>query len=88
MPTIFSMAHPLDEIYPVAVHDVSLHLMEDQSIQIVYASDTPSICMVYNNINGQHTVYRIRKIKYDEWVEACQKFQSVHSGLNISSKVN
>lgn len=80
------MAHPLDEVYPVAVNHNTLHLMEDPMIQIIYANENPSICMLHDKSNGQHSVYRIRKIKYEEWLETCEK--SYRSGVSLPNKVN
>ncbi|KAK4883598.1 hypothetical protein RN001_006917 [Aquatica leii] len=87
-PTVFSMVHPLDEVSPVAIAQGSVHLIEDNSISIVFTSEKPSICMMYDSHTSQHSVYTIRKVRNDEWVEMSTKLRSEPPSLhNLSSRL-
>lgn len=79
---MFSLSHPLDEAYPVGIIHSSLQLMEDQTLQIVYTNIDPSICMIYDQNTGVHSVYKIRKVKTDEYLDVTEKTsQSRYSRL-------
>lgn len=87
--TVFSMAHPLDEVCPVAIRHESVRLIDDVSLSIVFTSEKPSICMLYDKQTGQHSVYCIRKIRSDEWLEMSDKLtNSVSSMHNLSHRVS
>ncbi|KAF5270423.1 hypothetical protein FQR65_LT05611 [Abscondita terminalis] len=73
-PTVFSMIHPLDEVSPVAIVQGSIRLIEDYSASIVYTSDNPSICMMYDSHTFQHSVYAIRKVRNEDRVSMSSFF--------------
>lgn len=88
-PKLFSLAHPLEEVHPVAIRQSNLGLIDNYSLKIVFTSDEPSLAFVYNTLMGHHSVYHIRKLKNDEWVEVTEKLTtSLHSNLSMSSKVS
>lgn len=66
---IYSLAHPLDELCPVALKHGAFQLINNPSYKIIYTCCDPSICFVYDASTGLHYVYRIRKIRMDEWIE-------------------
>lgn len=89
VPTVFSLSHPLDETIPVAIHQGSMRLIDDPSLRIVFTCEKPSICMMYDNLTGQHTVYCIRKVRNEEWMEISNKLSCTASSVhNLSFKVN
>lgn len=87
-PKLFSLAHPLEEAYPVAVKESSLSLIDNSNLQIVFTKEDPSIAVVYNSQSGNHCVYHIRQLKPGEWVEKTEKTTTAHSSINTSSKVS
>ncbi|KAF5273421.1 hypothetical protein FQA39_LY07438 [Lamprigera yunnana] len=87
-PIVFSMVHPLDEVSPVAIVQGSVRLIDDYSLSIVFTCEKPSICVIYDSHASQHSVYMIRRVKNDEWIEMSTKFVSPAQSLhNLSSKL-
>lgn len=87
-PTMFFMTHPIDEVCPVAIRQGSVKLIDDYSIKIVFTSENPSICMTFDAHSGQHSLYFIRKIKSEEWLEISHKLISpAPSMYNLSNRV-
>ncbi|XP_056632382.1 anaphase-promoting complex subunit 1 isoform X1 [Diorhabda sublineata] len=65
--TLFSLAYPLDDICPVVMNQSSnLNIINNNNMTVIYTNDDPSICMIYDSITKQHSVYRIRKVRPDE----------------------
>ncbi|XP_050510831.1 anaphase-promoting complex subunit 1 [Diabrotica virgifera virgifera] len=65
--TLFSLAYPLDDICPVVVNQSgALNILNNTNIEVVFTSDGPSICMIYDSNSKQHSIYRIRKVRPDE----------------------
>lgn len=65
--SLYSLAYPLDDICPVVLnHNGSLSILNNNNMQVVFTSDNPSICLMYDTASKQHSVYRIRKIRPDE----------------------
>lgn len=86
-PTIFSLTHPLDEVCPVAISQGSVHLLDDAALTIVFTSEDPSICMVYNSHTSHHSVYRIRRVRTEEVMEVSAKYFGPSYSINVSDKV-
>lgn len=74
LPKLFSMSHPLEEVHPVAVRESTLNLIENTNLQIVHTEEEPSLALVYNSQMGHHSVYLIRKLRNDEWVDTSEKY--------------
>lgn len=86
-PTIFSLSHPLDEVCPVAISQGSVHLLDDPALTVVFTSEDPSICMVYNSHTAHHSVYRIRKVRTEEVMEVSVNHFGPSYSINVSDKV-
>ncbi|XP_063230624.1 anaphase-promoting complex subunit 1 isoform X1 [Bacillus rossius redtenbacheri] len=69
--TIFSLLHPLDEITPVIGKHGGLSYMNDPSVNIVFVSENPSVCMVYDSKLGAHSIWKIRKAQPEECRYVC-----------------
>lgn len=89
IPTLYSLEHPLDEVHPVAVRQsTTLNLIDNYNLQILFTSEDPSLAVVYNSQMGHHSVYHIRKLRNDEWVDVPSKYtSSIPSNTNYTSKV-
>ncbi|KAK5650992.1 hypothetical protein RI129_002021 [Pyrocoelia pectoralis] len=87
-PTIFSMTHPLDEVSPLAIVQGSIRLIEDYSLSILFTCEKPSICMMFDSHTVQHSIYVIRKLQNDEWMEISTKIGSHHTSSihNLSNR--
>lgn len=85
---LFSLAHPLEEVHPVAIKDSLLSLIDNYNLQIVFTCEEPSIAVIYNSQTGNHCVYHIRRLKTGEWVEKSEKTNTMFSSMNTSSKVS
>ncbi|KAK9884562.1 hypothetical protein WA026_007405 [Henosepilachna vigintioctopunctata] len=64
---LYSLAYPLDDICPVVVNQGScLQFFNNPSFKIVFTSENPSICVIFDSQTKLHSVYRIRKIRTEE----------------------
>lgn len=86
-PTLFSLGHPLDDVRPVAIGNDVIHIAEEKNLQIVFTSEEPSLCIIYNATTGQHNVYQIKKARRDQWNDYYQKNISYTSLLSTCTKV-
>ncbi|XP_069677644.1 anaphase-promoting complex subunit 1 isoform X2 [Periplaneta americana] len=82
LPTVFALLHPLDEVSPVLAKHGGLSYMSDPSQKIVFTSEEPSICMVYDSKTGLHSVWKIRKAHREECQTVCR---FAEGSLNQSS---
>lgn len=65
--SIFSLSYPLDDICPVALsRNLSITKLMSDNLKLVYTSENPSICMVFDTQTKEHSVYKIRKVRPDE----------------------
>lgn len=86
--TLFSLSHPLDDICPVAIQQNGIvNIFNNINYKMVFTSDHPSICMVYDVTTKAHCVFRIRKIRSDEGNFGDKMTTSGHFSLNHSNKV-
>lgn len=65
----YSLNHPLDDFCPVALKTATIQLLNIASLKIVFSVSEPSICLTFDSATGIHSVYRLRKIKSDEFVD-------------------
>lgn len=84
-PIFFSLTHPLDDIRPVSLSHNGLTLIEEQGFKIVFTSENPSICVMYDINLGRHIVFKISKLKRELWLEISQKLGQ--SDISSSNKV-
>lgn len=63
----YSLSHPLDEFSPVVVKSHTIQIVSNSTFKIIFTNSDPSICFVFDGTNGLHCVYRVRKLKTDEW---------------------
>lgn len=65
--TLFSLAYPLDDVCPVAVsRNSAITKLTSPHYKVVYTSENPSICLIFDKQTKEHSVYKIRKVKCDE----------------------
>ncbi|XP_019754293.2 anaphase-promoting complex subunit 1 [Dendroctonus ponderosae] len=65
--TLFSLAYPLDDVCPVAVsRNSAITKLTSTNYKVVYTSENPSICLIFDKQTKEHSVYKIRKVKCDE----------------------
>ncbi|CAG9837359.1 unnamed protein product [Diabrotica balteata] len=65
--TVYSLAYPLDDICPVIVNKSGASsILNNPLMEVVFTSDSPSICMIYDSNSKQHSIYRIRKVRLDD----------------------
>ncbi|XP_017782212.1 PREDICTED: anaphase-promoting complex subunit 1 [Nicrophorus vespilloides] len=86
--SMFSLTHPLDEVSPMVISKQGCtNIINDEHLQVVYTLENPSICMMYDGSTGLHSVYRIRRVKQDEWIDTANKTNNATpSGFSISNK--
>ncbi|CAB3377512.1 Hypothetical predicted protein [Cloeon dipterum] len=66
-PLIFSVNHPYDDIKPVMTrHGTRIGAVTDPGQRIVFASEDPSICMLYDSVAGSHSVWTVRSATLQE----------------------
>lgn len=89
IPTLYSLEHPLEEVHPVAVRQsTTVNIIDNYNLKILFTSEEPSLAVIYNSQMGHHSVYHIRKLRNDEWIDTSSKYTtSVPSNINFSSKV-
>lgn len=63
----YSLAHPLDELSPVAVKSHTIQIINNSTLKIIFTNSDPSICFVFDGTSGLHCIYRVRKLKTGEW---------------------
>ncbi|CAG9853978.1 unnamed protein product [Phyllotreta striolata] len=84
--TLYSLAYPLDDVCPVVVNQNGyLSILNNSSVQVVFTSVNPSICMVFDTATKQHSVYRIRKLRPNEY-DAGDKLSSMCANQSIKLK--
>ncbi|KAL1131297.1 hypothetical protein AAG570_010915, partial [Ranatra chinensis] len=61
--TLFSLLHPLDEISPIlAIRQGGvLSYMSNPCLKVVFTSDEPSLCVLYDLRSGTHSIWKLRK---------------------------
>ncbi|CAG9772745.1 unnamed protein product [Ceutorhynchus assimilis] len=65
--TLFSLNYPLDDICPVAIsHNSTITRLSRTNYKVLYTNNNPSICMVFDTLTKEHSVYKIRKVRCDE----------------------
>lgn len=66
--TLYTLAYPLDDICPVAINQSSsgIQLLNNNNVSLVFISEKPSICMLFDRQTKQHSVYFIRTVKTNE----------------------
>ncbi|XP_066251923.1 anaphase-promoting complex subunit 1 [Euwallacea similis] len=80
--TIFSLTHPLDDVCPVAIsRNLSITRLMVNNYKLVYTSENPSICMVYDVNTKEHSVYKIRKVRPEE-----KDYGDVRSGFHSATQ--
>lgn len=85
--TLFSLSFPLDDICPVAINQGGIvNIFNNNNYKIVFTSERPSICMIYDVTTKQHSVFRIRKIRADEGDFGDKMMSGLYS-INHSNKV-
>lgn len=86
--TLFSLSHPLDDICPVAIHQSGIvNIFNNNNYRIVFTSDWPSICMIYDVTSKQHSVFWVRNIRADEGGFGDKMMSGLYS-INHSNKVS
>jgi len=66
-PVVFCLLHPLDDFTRVIwKQGVKIAELTDQSQQIVYTDEDPSIVITYNSVTDLHSVWRIRRAFAEE----------------------
>ncbi|XP_076314205.1 anaphase promoting complex subunit 1 isoform X2 [Tachypleus tridentatus] len=78
LPRLFSMLHPLDEVAPVVLKtrgpSSSLYKLSyfcSQDDVVVFTSRNPSLLVMFHNLDGVHSVWKIRKTTSEEASQAC-----------------
>lgn len=81
---LYSLAHPLDDIYPIVMSRGSYsQIFNNSKLKVIHTSESPSLCVLYDTETKQHFVYRIRKCRAEE-----KDFYEKSLGLNSTSTVN
>ncbi|XP_045465674.1 anaphase-promoting complex subunit 1 isoform X2 [Harmonia axyridis] len=81
---LYSLAHPLDDIYPIVLSKGSYsQILSNPKVKMIFTSESPSLCVLYDTDLKQHFAYRIRKCRPEE-----KDFYEKSLGLNSSSTVN
>nr|XP_022911717.1 anaphase-promoting complex subunit 1 [Onthophagus taurus] len=87
-PVMYSLSHPLDELSPVVLKHHNTQIANDEAFKVVFTSESPSICMIYDANLGVHNVYKIRRLFLNEWVDDLNKTEGYsHSSFSTSSKM-
>lgn len=86
--TLFSLAYPLDEVCPVAINVGNVQVLNNRNFKVVYTNENPSICMIYDQQNRQHSVFLIRKVNNGEKMELANRIDATYpSTVGLSNKV-
>ncbi|XP_050315622.1 anaphase-promoting complex subunit 1 [Anthonomus grandis grandis] len=90
--TLFSLSYPLDDICPVAVsHNSTFTRLCSTNNVVVFTSNSPSLCMVFNTNTKEHSVYIIRKVRCDEKDYGESSFEGnsiAHSSSKLKSRLS
>lgn len=87
--TLYSLAYPLDDICPVALHQSNtMNVLNNSNYKMVFTNDNPRLCMIYDLTTKQHSVYRIRKIKPNEKDFGSKMHSNCYSAINTSNRVS
>ncbi|CAH1791675.1 unnamed protein product [Owenia fusiformis] len=78
LPLLFSMLHPLDELAPLIYSKAQpgsnkIEFVTDTSQHVVFTNEDPSLIMTYDQMQGTHSVWRLRRAKHEEgyYVTGC-----------------
>ncbi|EEZ99272.2 anaphase-promoting complex subunit 1 [Tribolium castaneum] len=87
--SLYSLAFPFDEVCPVAINvGTHIQVLNNNSFKLVYTSENPSICMIYDTQTRQHSVYVIRKVTINEKVEFANRMNSTFpSATSLSNRL-
>ncbi|KAK7071553.1 Anaphase-promoting complex subunit 1, partial [Halocaridina rubra] len=71
LPLLYSLLHPLNEINPLLSRSGysgsgGPAYMNDLVQQVVFVSEDPSICILYNTSNNSHTFWKVRRASTEE----------------------
>ncbi|KAJ8917136.1 hypothetical protein NQ315_012628 [Exocentrus adspersus] len=86
--TLYSLAYPLDDVCPVALHQSNtVNVINNSNYKVVFTCNEPSLCMMYDASMKQHSVYRVRKLKPDERDFSSKMHSQYYSSANTSNKL-
>lgn len=89
LPTCFSLSHPLDEMAPTLIKSShGIQYYNDGNMEIVFVSESPSLCLVYNNKSGLHSLYKIRKATHEECHLSCGNLNRTSTLFSQSTNFN
>ncbi|XP_041352756.1 anaphase-promoting complex subunit 1-like [Gigantopelta aegis] len=69
---VFSLLHPLDEVAPVIIKTSGVgdcpkvNYMTDNTQNIVFTSEQPSLAFTYDTVMGVHSAWQVRRSRVDE----------------------
>uniref|UniRef100_A0A7M5WZL4 Anaphase-promoting complex subunit 1 middle domain-containing protein n=1 Tax=Clytia hemisphaerica TaxID=252671 RepID=A0A7M5WZL4_9CNID len=72
MPTLFSLAHPMEDFKPVVYHNLDNRkpmYFTDATQHIVFTSPKDSLIMTYDSVLGLHSVWKARKALEQDFPE-------------------
>lgn len=64
-----------------------MNIFNNNNYKIVFSSERPRVCMIYDSITKQHSVFRVRKIQAGEGDYGDKMISGRYSADN-SNKVN
>ncbi|XP_030754835.1 anaphase-promoting complex subunit 1 [Sitophilus oryzae] len=84
---IFSLAYPLDDVCQVVTNrNNTITRFMNSNCKIVFTSNNPSICMIFDTVTKEHVVYKIRKVRQDE-KDYGENVTGSHSAVYNSQKL-
>ncbi|KAK9511917.1 hypothetical protein O3M35_000478 [Rhynocoris fuscipes] len=92
--TLFSLIHPLNEISPLLCvkQGGMLTYMNDPCLKVVFTSEDPSLCLIFNLKTGYHSIWKIRRASSEECHWMCGQNSTVTSQTsgyhNLSSSLS
>ncbi|CAB4068606.1 APC1 [Lepeophtheirus salmonis] len=68
LPVLFALLHPLGDITRIVMkeRDKSVGPILSENQRIIFTSENPSICVIYDSLNDHHSVWKIRKATSSE----------------------
>lgn len=68
MPRLYSLSHPLNDIFPVLVKALNGHVsfVTDASVKIAFVVAESNLVMIHDGKLGKHILCRLRKATHDE----------------------
>ncbi|KAG5683225.1 hypothetical protein PVAND_012519 [Polypedilum vanderplanki] len=90
MPRIFSLTHPLDDMFPVLLKSQSLiNYITEEEFKIIFSTEESDLMLMFNSRNGKHMVCKLRKATEEETrsVTALYDTSNIAGGIGTHSSI-